>query len=217
MAATALVLAGCGPSEQNPEPDLTVTHVVDGDTVVLSTGDRVRLIGIDAPEKGRCGAARATAFLARMVANRHVTVTNPKEVVDRDRHGRSLAYIGTRRVEDAGYRLVRRGLARPRYNSTDGYDAHPAEHAYAEAARRAKRFSCKPKARPRPTTAPEPSAPRWTCSLSTTYDRNWHNDVLCTNGTDTDRPNLRPGDSFITEAEIMESAREHERQLNGGR
>jgi hypothetical protein len=150
-----------------------------------------------------------------MVEGREVVVTNPKEVEDHDTHGRSLAYVGTRSVEDVGRRLVRRGLAVPRYNSTDGYDAHPAEHAYAEAARRATRFTCKPRPRPRPAVAPTSASPGWTCSYSPTYDRNWHNDALCTNGIDTDRPHLRPDDSYITRTEIMESAREYARQRNG--
>jgi hypothetical protein len=54
----------------------------------------------------------------------------------------------------------------------------------------------------------------WECHYSVTYDRHWHNDVLCTNGVAMDRPYLRPGDSFITQLEIMESAREYEDQLN---
>lgn len=62
---------------------------------------------------------------------------------------------------------------------------------------------------------PTPVA-RWVCSYSPTMDRNWHNDVLCTNGSQHDRPYLREGDSFITRDEIMRSAREYERQLNGG-
>ena len=45
-------------------------------------------------------------------------------------------------------------------------------------------------------------------------NENWHDDVLCTNGVESDRPYLRSGDSFITEAEIMESGREYESQLN---
>lgn len=56
---------------------------------------------------------------------------------------------------------------------------------------------------------------RWTCNYSPTMDNNWHNDVLCTNGSEQDRPYLREGDSFITETEIMDSAREYEDQLNG--
>jgi hypothetical protein len=54
----------------------------------------------------------------------------------------------------------------------------------------------------------------WACIYAPTYDSDWHNDVLCTNGPKVQRPYLRRGDSYITEAEMRESAREYEDQLN---
>lgn len=66
--------------------------------------------------------------------------------------------------------------------------------------------------------APRPSAPAtatWQCHYSPTYNNDWHDDAVCTNGSETERPYLREWDSFVTEAEIMESAREFERQRNG--
>ena len=60
----------------------------------------------------------------------------------------------------------------------------------------------------------EPWQP-WTCTYSPTYDRDWHNDVICTNGVESERPYLRRGDSFVTQDEIMQSAREYEDRLNG--
>lgn len=59
-------------------------------------------------------------------------------------------------------------------------------------------------------------APVWSCTYSPTYNDDWHDDVVCSNGDEQDRPYLREWDSFVTEAEIMESAREYEAQLNGG-
>jgi len=40
-----------------------VQRVIDGDTIELVGGQRVRMIGIDAPESGRSGAAEATQFV----------------------------------------------------------------------------------------------------------------------------------------------------------
>ncbi|ANF31306.1 hypothetical protein A0130_06155 [Leifsonia xyli] len=57
----------------------------------------------------------------------------------------------------------------------------------------------------------------WSCSYSPTFDRDWHNDVLCENRLQTERPYLREWDSYVTQDEIMESAREYEAQLNAGR
>ena len=56
----------------------------------------------------------------------------------------------------------------------------------------------------------------WSCSYSPTYNRDWHDDVVCSNGAEEHRPYLREWDSFVTQDEIMESAREYERHLNGG-
>ena len=43
---------------------VTVVRVVDGDTLDVSSGERVRLIGIDTPEVGECGDDEAAAVLA---------------------------------------------------------------------------------------------------------------------------------------------------------
>lgn len=56
----------------------------------------------------------------------------------------------------------------------------------------------------------------WTCVYSPSLNDDWHDDVLCSNGFDQERPRLREWDSFVTEDEIMESAREYEAALNGG-
>ncbi|GAA1914806.1 hypothetical protein GCM10009775_04200 [Microbacterium aoyamense] len=56
----------------------------------------------------------------------------------------------------------------------------------------------------------------WVCSFSPTYNDDWHDDVLCSNGSDSQRPYLLEGDSFVTEGEIMAAAAEFEAQLNGG-
>ena len=66
-----------------------------------------------------------------------------------------------------------------------------------------------------PPVEPAESFTRWNCGYSPTMDNDWHNDVLCTNGAVEDRPYLREWDSFITQDEIMASAAEYERQLNG--
>jgi hypothetical protein len=54
----------------------------------------------------------------------------------------------------------------------------------------------------------EEQAQTWTCSWSPTMNRNWHDDALCTNGSEFERPYLRPGDTYITPDELMSSARE---------
>ncbi len=85
-----------------------VTEVLDGDTVVLSTGEKVRIIGINAPETHEPLGDEATRALAALVANRPLQVTVGTE--KRDRYGRTLAYLDVT-GRDAGLALVRQGLA----------------------------------------------------------------------------------------------------------
>ena len=61
----------------------------------------------------------------------------------------------------------------------------------------------------------EVTAPAWSCTYSITYNDDWHDDVLCSNGSDSERPYLRDWDTYVTYDEIRESAREYEAQLNG--
>lgn len=74
-----------------------VTRVVDGDTIELSTGQKLRYIGIDTPEtvhpkKGaECFGAAASAENKRLVENQ--TIYLVKDVSETDRYGRLLRYV----------------------------------------------------------------------------------------------------------------------------
>jgi endonuclease YncB( thermonuclease family) len=59
---------------------------VDGDTLDLA-GDRVRLFGIDAPERGEPGAAESTAHLRRLLSGKAVTC----RTIERDRYDRAVS------------------------------------------------------------------------------------------------------------------------------
>jgi len=68
-----------------------VTRVIDGDTVELDNGERLRLIGIDTPERGRPYFEEAKAKLTELVEGRQVELE--KDLSERDRYGRLLRYI----------------------------------------------------------------------------------------------------------------------------
>ena len=70
-----------------------VTRIIDGDTVVLATGAKVRLADIDAPERNQPHGKEATTALSGMILGRTVTVTFRKK----DRYRR---IIGTIRLND---------------------------------------------------------------------------------------------------------------------
>jgi len=108
-----------------------VVHIVDGDTVDVRLGarrERVRLIGVDAPEahdseklerdarrSHRSKAAieelgrRATGFTARRLD--HETVGLELDVEHRDRYGRLLAYVWLRDGTLFNAELLRAGYA----------------------------------------------------------------------------------------------------------
>lgn len=60
-----------------------------------------------------------------------------------------------------------------------------------------------------------PKTQAWTCDYDATMNDDWHDDVLCTRGSEVDRPYLRAWDSFVSFEEIMASAAEYEAALNG--
>lgn len=106
----------------------TVTGIVDGDTIDVSGGQRVRLIGIDTPEVGECGFGAAASELRRLVGGRSIVLV-PGARDDRDRYGRLLRYVEVDGI-DANLALIRAGLAIARYDSRDGYGRHAREAEY---------------------------------------------------------------------------------------
>jgi endonuclease YncB( thermonuclease family) len=70
----------------------TVQRITDGDTIVVRTADfedvKVRLYGIDAPERKQPGGAEASAWL-RPLQGQTVTVIE----MDVDRYGRTVALV----------------------------------------------------------------------------------------------------------------------------
>lgn len=128
-----------------------VTYVVDGDTIELGNGERVRIVGIDTPERGECGYDQATAQMERLVLGKRVRLTISDE--DRDRYGRLLRYVNVGKL-DAGLRQIAAGLAIARYDSRDGYGYHPRENRYIAVDKATPNKRC-----PRPKPAPVQEQP----------------------------------------------------------
>jgi endonuclease YncB( thermonuclease family) len=74
-----------------------------------------------------------------LVLGQAVRLLRPDE--DRDRYGRLLRYVDIGN-QDAGLRLIKRGLAIARYDSRDGYGFHPREPRYIAADRGAAQVAC---------------------------------------------------------------------------
>ena len=129
MGIALAALAGLIAQQPTAAPS-GLARIIDGDTLELA-GERVRLLGLDAPERGQscrrdglewpCGEA-ARAALTQFVARRALVC----EGAERDRYGRLLAQCraGT---EDVGAWLVRGGWAVTFGRGGRAYRAHEAQ------------------------------------------------------------------------------------------
>ncbi len=146
--AAGVGLAAVSPAEAAPSKAVTWTNAQvirwkDGDTVVTNRGT-IRLIGVDTPETGRCGATTATKSAKKWApAGSTVRLGNPKSVRDEDRYGRSLRYVVRKGVDVSRSQIVKGSKAR--YDSTDGYQWHPRQAGYHKADKAHKNYSCKKK------------------------------------------------------------------------
>lgn len=92
-----------------------VVRVSDGDTVTVMAGGRaekVRLIGIDAPEMAqRPWGKKAKQHLEDIIAGSSWRVSVERDVVERDKYGRLLGYIRTSEGRLINEMMVREGYA----------------------------------------------------------------------------------------------------------
>jgi endonuclease YncB( thermonuclease family) len=80
-------------SEKTPEDTHSayVTKIVDGDTVIIEGGKQVRLLGVDAAEKGETCYQEAKDYLEDLVLKKEVTLIS--DANDKDQYGRLLRYL----------------------------------------------------------------------------------------------------------------------------
>ena len=155
LGLVLLVLPGCAGGDATPiraTPALSapppraesgiVTNVVDGDTVDVEGVGRIRVIGIDTPERGACGFESATQAMTVLVLG-HAVALVPGATEDVDRYGRLLRYVDVG-SEDAGLSLIADGWAIARYDSRDGYGRHPREDSYVRADAESEDLGCYP-------------------------------------------------------------------------
>lgn len=116
VVATAAVGGGCASSDSQDVPaSAVVARVGDGDTLDLRSGERVRLVQIDAPElgAGECYARAALGELRRLAPlGTLVQLEHDARLDDVDGYGRLLRYV-TVGEANVNVELVRRGAAAP--------------------------------------------------------------------------------------------------------
>lgn len=106
LAVTALLAAPAGANEP-----ARLARVVDGDTIALVGGQRVRLLQIDTPEvgSGECYSRAAARELRRLLPAALALEADPR--LDQvDGYGRLLRYVHAR-GRNVNVELVRRGAA----------------------------------------------------------------------------------------------------------
>lgn len=115
LLAIALSLLLLDPLFADDRGTARVAYVIDGDTVILKSGERVRLLGINTPEiahkntKGEPLGEQARQALIRLIDKK--TVTLKLGVESRDRYGRLLAHLISGSGKSIGAALLEQGLA----------------------------------------------------------------------------------------------------------
>ena len=115
-----------------------VTKVIDGDTVLIEGGYSVRLLGIDADERGKPCYAAAKERLEEMVLGKEVFLEMGKD--DLDQWCRYLRYLFVDDV-NIGLEMVKEGLAVARTSAEDS--KYQSEIALAEKSAIENEIGCK--------------------------------------------------------------------------
>ncbi len=114
-AALSLLFQDAAVDSRIREPEVLVSRVVDGDTIELSSGEKVRYIGINAPEsvdprRGvQCFGKEASAKNKELVEGKMVRLE--RDISETDKYGRLLRYVFIGGIFVNEY-LVREGFAR---------------------------------------------------------------------------------------------------------
>jgi endonuclease YncB( thermonuclease family) len=90
-----------------------VKFVADGDSLELRDGRGVRLLQVDAPERGECHHDESGRALKRLApSGQEVRLESDPMLDKRDQHGRLLRYLHVR-GENVNVALVAQGAAAP--------------------------------------------------------------------------------------------------------
>ncbi|MEL6243917.1 MAG: thermonuclease family protein [Pseudomonadota bacterium] len=101
-------------------PRATVSHIVDGDTLDLKGVERrIRIWGIDTPERGQNGFHTATEALRQLTQGQHLTLI-PMEIGP-DSYGRTVARLRRDDGLDIGEAMIEGGHAREFCRYSKGY------------------------------------------------------------------------------------------------
>ena len=115
LLATALLTAPDSCWGRSPPSVGKVVFVCDGDTIILESGERIRYLGIDAPEvvhekvKADCFGDEAKKINSDLVLHKQVSLQYERDVLDP--YGRFLAYVILPDGRCANLEMLRAGCA----------------------------------------------------------------------------------------------------------
>jgi micrococcal nuclease len=149
LVAIIAAVAGCGTSGSDCGPTSgMVDRVIDGDTIVLTSGVKIRYLLMNAPETTNghddCYGQNASQFNSDLVLGKTVQLTY--DVQCQDMYGRTLAYVSVDGTE-VNSLMVERGYACVLHIPPDGdsrADEFLALQADARAAGRGLWGACNP-------------------------------------------------------------------------
>ena len=102
-----------------------VTRVIDGDTLELETKQEIRLMSVNAPEKGRCGSEEEEKKLSELAEGKRVRVEG--EINDHFGRKLGLVYVGKRLINEE---IILSGWAR--FTSTASPESERLKKAFAK-------------------------------------------------------------------------------------
>ena len=122
LALLSLALGACQPNDSCGPGSGVVARVIDGDTIELESGEKIRYLLVDTPETfgtEECYGPEAKQFNTDVVLGQSVTLQYDDECTDR--YDRLLAYVsvGDREINAL---LVERGFACVLYIPPNGSD-----------------------------------------------------------------------------------------------
>ena len=92
----------------------TVYRVIDGDTFVTNKGDKVRMIGIDAPELPSLDGIKSKMYLYDLIKGKTITLQKDNYSRNKDKYGRLLRYVYLN-GQDVNLLMLKQGYAK-QYN-----------------------------------------------------------------------------------------------------
>ena len=123
MRYLLLFVAACGSGSPCGPTEAKVDRVIDGDTIVLTTGEKVRYLLVDAPETtlghDDCYGSNAAQFNSDLVLGKTVQLSYDVECTDM--YGRLLAYVSVD-GQEVNKLMIERGYACVLHIPPDGDD-----------------------------------------------------------------------------------------------